>query len=122
MLFESVQKMLEPLAEGLPEVPDDPTLEDMEPWRLCINALDRTIIRLMNERAICAKVIGQIKKNNGIPVYDPRREEFVLDNVQKHNEGPLANDAVRRLFERIIDETRSLERKHYGENSPENDG
>ena len=116
MLFESVQKMLEPLADGLPVVPEDPALEDMEPWRLCINALDRTIIRLMNERAICAKVIGQIKKNNGIPVYDPRREEFVLDNVQQHNEGPLSNEAVRRLFERIIDETRSLERKHYGEN------
>lgn len=120
MLVESVQKMLEPLADGLPEVPDDPVMGDMEPWRLCINALDRTIIRLLNERAICAKVIGQIKKNNGIPVYDPRREEFVLDNVQQHNEGPLSNEAVRRLFERIIDEIRSLERKHYGENtSPE---
>ena len=121
MLVESVQKMLEPLAEGLPEVPEDPSMEDMEPWRLCINALDRTIIRLLNERAICAKVIGQIKKNNGIPVYDPRREEFVLDNVQQHNEGPLANEAVRRLFERIIDEIRSLERKHYGEQPPQND-
>ncbi|MBX2821282.1 MAG: chorismate mutase [Rhodothermaceae bacterium] len=121
MLVESVQKMLEPLANGLPEVPEDPSIEDMEPWRLCINSLDRTIIRLLNERAICAKVIGQIKKNNGIPVYDPRREEFVLDNVQQHNEGPLSNEAVRRLFERIIDEIRSLERKHYGEKPPQND-
>lgn len=121
MLVESVQKMLEPLAEGLPDVPEDPALEDMEPWRLCINALDRTIIRLLNERALCAKAIGQIKKNNGIPVYDPRREEFVLDNVQQHNEGPLSNEAVRRLFERIIDEIRSLERKHYGEKPSQND-
>ena len=118
MLVESVQQMLEPLAEGLPHVPENPTLEDMEPWRLCINSLDRTIIRLLNERALCAKAIGQIKKHNGIPVYDPRREEFVLDNVQSHNEGPLSNEAVRRLFERIIDEIRSLERKHYGEKPP----
>ena len=116
MLVESVQKMLAPLQDGLPEVPEDPDIEDMEPWRVCIDALDRTIIRLMNERAICAKVIGQIKKNNGIPVYDPRREELVLKNVQRHNKGPLPDEAVRRLFERIIDETRSLERKHYADN------
>ncbi len=120
MLLEAVQKMLAPLTNGLPDVPEDPSVEDMEPWRVCIDALDRAIIRLMNERVICAKVIGQIKKNNGIPVYDPRREELVLKNVQGHNEGPLSDEAVRRLFERIIDETRSLERKHYGEKPPDN--
>ena len=119
MLVETVQKMLSPLANGLPDVPDDPSMDDLEPWRACIDALDRTIIRLMNERAVCAKIIGQIKKNNGIPVYDPRREELVLKNVQRHNEGPLPNEAVRRLFERIIDETRSLERKHIAENPPD---
>ena len=113
MLVETVHDLLAPLAKGLPDVPDDPTMEDLAPWRVCIDALDRAIIRLMNERVVCANIIGQIKKKNKVPVYDPRREEQVLQNVMGHNNGPLSNEAVRRLFERIIDETRALERQKY---------
>jgi hypothetical protein len=58
-------------------------------------------------------VIGQIKKRSDIPVYDPGREKKVLLNVQRHNDGPLSDEAVRRLFERIIDETRAVERQRY---------
>jgi chorismate mutase len=36
-----------------------------------------------------------------------------LLNVQRHNDGPLSDEAVRRLFERIIDETRAVERQRY---------
>jgi chorismate mutase len=113
MLIETVQEMLAPLAEGLPMLPEEPTMDDLEPWRICIDALDRAIIRLMNERVICANVIGQIKKRSDVPVYDPGREKKVLLNVQRHNDGPLSDEAVRLLFERIIDETRAVERQRY---------
>ncbi len=43
-------------------------------------------------------------------VYQPGRERTVLDHVRRVNEGPLADVAVIRLFERIIDESRRLER------------
>lgn len=113
MLVETVQKLLAPLANGLPELPEAPTMDDLEPWRECIDALDRAIIRLLNERVLCANVIGQIKKRSNAPVYDPVREKLVIENVKKHNDGPLSDEAVRRLFERIIDETRAVERQHY---------
>lgn len=113
MLLETVQELLAPLEDGLPKTPDNPTMEAIEPWRKCIDALDRTLIRLMNERVRCANAIGDIKKNNDIPVYDPKREKAVLDNVIKHNAGPLSDEAVRRLFERIIDEARSVESSRY---------
>lgn len=113
MLLETVKTMLAPLAEGLPEVPESPTMDDLEPFRVCIDALDRAIIRLLNERVMCANIIGHIKKGSEAPVYDPGREKKVLDNVQRHNEGPLSDEAVRRLFERVIDETRAVERSHY---------
>lgn len=121
MLIETVQEMLAPLADGLPAVPEEPVIEDLEPWRVCIDALDRAIIRLMNERVVCANVIGSIKKKSSIPVYDPGREKKVLLNVQRHNEGPLSDEAVRRLFERIIDETRAVERQRYQHNQDEPD-
>lgn len=85
----------------------------MEPWRQRIDEIDRTVLRLLNERAHCANVIGSIKKKLGMPVYVPSREEEVLQNVCASNEGPLPEEAVRRLFERVIDETRSLERRIY---------
>lgn len=114
MLLETVKSMLAPLENGLPDMPDNPTMEDLGPYRVCIDALDRAIIRLLNERVVCANIIGQVKKANDVPVYDPSREKLVLDNVQRHNEGPLSDEAVRRLFERVIDETRAVERQHYG--------
>ena len=113
MLIETVQQFLAPLANGLPVLPEEPTMDDLGAWRECIDALDRAIIQLLNERVICANVIGKIKKRSSAPVYDPAREKVVIENVKKHNRGPLSDEAVRRLFERVIDETRAVERQHY---------
>jgi chorismate mutase len=94
----------------------DATPTDAEPdglaaWRSRIDAIDRALVALLNARAACAAEIGRIKHAAGLPVYAPRREEDVLGNVVEANGGPLPPQAVRRLFERIIDETRSLERE-----------
>lgn len=95
------------------KVPTDPSVSDMDPWRDRIDAIDRLVIILLNERAACAKEIGTIKKHLDLPVYTPTREDEVLRNVMLSNPGPLTDRAVRRLYERIIDETRSLERHLY---------
>ena len=87
----------------------------MDPWRDRIDQIDTAVILLLNERANCATSIGKIKRKLKLPVYYPPREEQVLDNVMTKNPGPLKDNAVRRLYERIIDETRSLERRLYNE-------
>jgi len=46
----------------------------------------------------------------GVAIYQPEREAEVLKNVQGVNRGPLDQPAIKRLFERIIDEARHLER------------
>ena len=94
-------------------VPNHPSPEDLTPLRQRIDALDRVILLLLNERAVYANAIGRIKKKLSLPVYVPAREEEVLRNVTTSNRGPLDDAAVRRLFERVIDETRSLERHIY---------
>lgn len=85
---------------------DDP-LDDL---RARIDAIDRSLVRLLNERAGHAIALGRIKKESGLPIYQPAREEEVLRNVQQSNGGPLEDAALRRLFERIIDESRRIER------------
>lgn len=79
-------------------------------WRQRIDRIDAQLVGLLNSRSACAVEIGRIKRTVGLPVYSPEREAAVLDRVSRDNPGPLDPTAVRRVFERIIDEGRRLER------------
>lgn len=90
-------------------------MNDLDGWRKRIDQIDQELVRLLNERAQCAIEIGHIKKELSQPAWQPQRELEILRHVVKSNPGPLDDSAIRRLFERIIDEARSLER-HVMEN------
>jgi len=83
---------------------------NLSDWRRRIDEIDKKLVELLNERSQCALEIGRIKQEASIPLYQPDREKEVLSNAENHNMGPLTDAAVRRLFERIIDEARSAER------------
>ena len=86
-----------------------------------IDQLDEELVRLLNARAGCAVEIGELKKRLGLRVYQPDRERQVLAHVNAVCEGPLPGEAVTRVFERIIDEARRLERlgSAHDEDKPE---
>jgi len=85
------------------------TLDDL---RQDIDRVDEVIVRLLNERARVVCEIGRLKKESGQQVYQPDREKQVIEHVRGVAvEGPLGSDAIARLFERIIDEARTLERR-----------
>jgi chorismate mutase len=79
-------------------------------WRRRIDELDRKLVELLNERSRCALEIGKLKQQQNLPLYQPDREKEVLENAERNNQGPLSDAAIRRLFERIIDEARAAER------------
>lgn len=83
---------------------------DIEDWRDEIDRLDEELVKLLNARSQCAIELGRIKRERGLAIYSPDRESQVIAHVMGINHGPLDRDAVRRLFERIIDESRSIER------------
>ena len=83
---------------------------DLDDLRKRIDLLDESLVKLLNARAACALEIGRVKRELGMKVYQPEREAEVLKNVQAANHGPLDQPAMKRLFERIIDEARHLER------------
>jgi chorismate mutase len=97
-------------------VADERTLKPSEgdrelgDWRRRIDRIDEQLVGLLNSRSACAVEIGRIKRRLGLPVYSPEREASVLEAVMKANPGPLEAGAVSRVFERIIDESRRLER------------
>lgn len=82
----------------------------IDDFRQEIDRLDRELLRIFNARAALALRIGEIKKEKGLPVYDPDRERRIFEAMTAANPGPLEDDAIVRLFERVIDESRRLER------------
>src|SRR5688572_19817613 len=79
-------------------------------WRKRIDEIDAQLAELLCQRSRCVIEIGKIKREQNLPVYDPEREKEIFALVTKNNRGPLENDALRRLFERILDESRRVER------------
>jgi chorismate mutase len=84
---------------------------DLTRLRDAIDRVDEVIVRLLNQRAKYAIEIGELKGVLGLPIYAPEREKEVLQHVELISEGPLDPVTVRRLFERIIDESRRVERE-----------
>lgn len=83
------------------------TIDDL---RTEIDRLDSELLRIFNQRASLALQIGELKKATGLPVYDPGREKKIFQRMKTENPGPLDDQAIVRLFERVIDESRRLER------------
>ena len=86
------------------------SMERLAECRKEIDAVDLKIVRLLNERTRVVEEIGRIKQELSLPIYEPKREDEVFANVTGNNTGPLSSEALRRVFERIIDEMRTLQR------------
>ena len=82
----------------------------LEEYRVLIDEVDRRIVSLLNERTRVVHEIGRVKREAKLPIYEPKREDQVFANVTGSNGGPITPDAVRRIFERIIDEMRTIQK------------
>ncbi len=88
---------------------------DLARLREAIDRVDEVLVRLLNQRAKYAIEIGELKGVLHLPIYSPEREKKVLENAERWSDGPLSDAAMRRLFERIIDESRRVEREASAE-------
>ncbi len=84
--------------------------KDLKEFREEINSIDIELLFLFNRRANLVIDLARIKKDQGKKLFDPERERDIFVSLTEKNPGPLTPDAVVRLFERIIDESRRLER------------
>jgi len=84
---------------------------NIEDWRNKIDDLDRKLVQLLSERARAAVAIGKLKRDTNLPVYEPDRERVVFTNVQDANPGPLPGRDLVRIYERIIDVMRNIQKE-----------
>ncbi len=88
----------------------DEAIARLEEFRILVDDVDRRIVELLNERTLVVENIGRVKREAKLPIYEPRREDQVFANVTSVNHGPMTPEAIRRIFERIIDEMRTIQR------------
>jgi chorismate mutase len=84
---------------------------DIRGWRKKIDELDRRLVDLLNERARAAREIGRLKRATQMPIYEPDREKIIFDNVAGANAGPLADNDLKQVYERIIDVMRKIQKE-----------
>jgi chorismate mutase len=85
-------------------------VEELQRCRQTIDKIDLRLLELLNERTQVVEEIGRVKQRAKMGIYEPKREEQVFQNVLNHNTGPLPHEAVKRIFERIIDEMRTVQK------------
>lgn len=84
---------------------------DISDWRKQIDEIDHKLVELISRRALAAHEIGKLKRTAGLPIYEPDRERIVFDRVKKANPGPLADVDLLRIYERIIDVMRQIQKE-----------
>ena len=87
---------------------------DLAELRRDIDAVDQQLLKLLHDRVRLVLLVGEYKRERGIPVYDPARERALLDRLCSAAEPPLDAETIRRIFERLIDESRRIEQHHVG--------
>lgn len=95
---------------------------DIADWRNKIDELDRQLVDLLSQRARAAHEIGKLKKSSDMPIYEPDRERLVFDSVRKANRGPLSERDLLRIYERIVDVMRQIQREEIAPQAPEGSG
>ena len=95
---------------------------DIADWRKKIDELDRLLVQLLSERASAAVEIGRLKRNTNLPIYEPDRERQVFDHVSKLNPGPLPDRELVRIFERIMDVMRNIQKEQIVEAAGNTEG
>ena len=82
---------------------------DLSDWRARIDTVDQLLVDLLNRRMRYALAIGDIKREQGQQIFDPKREKEVIDAIKDYNEGPMTGRAIEEIFARIMKEARELE-------------
>lgn len=85
--------------------------KELADWRAKIDVIDEQIVKLISERAAAANAIGEVKHRNGMAVYEPGREKTVIEHVCRVNPGPLPNEEMAHIYERLMDVMRALQKK-----------
>lgn len=97
--------------KNLNELSNAEKQELLKELRNDVDKIDEKIISLLNKRTISSVMVGRIKRVLNLPVYTPAREKEISDRINKYLEEPLTKKSLKRIYERILDESRAAQKK-----------
>lgn len=103
-IVRKIQNELDSLSEEQRE-------ELLNKLRIDVDDIDRKLVELLNQRTKRAVLIGRLKKSLGQPTYNPKREKEIADKIKQYRTEPLTSESLIRIYERIIDESRSIQKE-----------
>src|SRR6202162_3809509 len=84
-------------------------------WRTKIDAIDTTLLHLLNVRAAFALEVGKLKGEAGMLLRVPAREKEILLRMKNLNPGPLDGEAVEKIYQLILNESIRIQESYgYG--------
>ncbi len=93
----------------LKKLSSDERNELLKKLRTKVDKIDSEISALLIERIKLTIEIGEIKKTLNLPAYDAHRERAIENNI-RFNGSPEIDKALKNIYERIVDESRSIQR------------
>ena len=75
-----------------------------------IDRVDARILVLLQRRADIVREIGELKREDGRPIVDRKRENEVIRRVAEYNGGLVPEQAVTRIYRAILRESRQMQR------------
>ncbi len=76
-----------------------------------VDKIDKEFVKLLSKRTLHSILIGRIKRSLGLPTYSPEREKDVSEKISSYVEEPLKKESILRIYERILDESRAIQRE-----------
>src|SRR6516162_9188316 len=86
------------------------SLLSLKQIRKRIDEVDTKLLDLLNQRADLVHEVGVVKKQAGLAIYAPEREEALLQGLEKKNKGRLPGTAVRAIYREIMSAALALEK------------
>ena len=76
-----------------------------------VDEIDKDILRLLEKRAFHSREIGNVKSSLDLPLYSSAREKEIFENLLKSLASSLPKKSLIRIYERILDESRAIQRE-----------
>ncbi|MBO0440743.1 chorismate mutase [Enterococcus sp. DIV0212c] len=77
-----------------------------------INALDKQIVALLEERMNVVEAIASIKKTSETPILDSSREQEVLTKIETYVKNDAYKETIKETYQGIMDASKQFQQKH----------
>jgi chorismate mutase len=74
-----------------------------------LDEVDKEIVQSLNERTRLIQELATVKGEAGAQLYDPQREEEILQQIAEENPGPIYDSTMREIFELIMHHIRDID-------------